>query len=230
MNFEAINKISYGLYLITTRCDEQDNGFIGNAIMQVTADPSQIIVASNKENLSTSLISKSKKLGIVVIGQNAKREFIANFGYKSGRNINKFDGYKIHYSPLNMPIITENMCAWMDAEVCQEFDVGTHILYLCQLKNADFINPEEPVLTYDYYRDVFKLKSPKSAPTYVDPKLKNKDIVKNDTYVCQVCGYEYHPSLGDSDQNISPDTSFEDLPHDWVCPLCAKDKSNFQKK
>ena len=230
MNFEALNKISYGLYLVTTHYEGVDYGFIGNAFMQVTAEPSQIIIASNKENNSTEIISKSKKIGIIVIGQNTKRELIANFGYKSSRNINKFDGYKVHYSPLHVPIITDNMCAWMDAEVKQEFDVGTHILYLCELVNGDVIDANEPLLTYDYYRNVFKLKSPKTAPTFVDPKLKKAEPVHHDVYVCEVCGYEYHPSLGDADQHIPAGTPFEELPAEWRCPLCSKGKTFFKKK
>jgi rubredoxin/flavin reductase (DIM6/NTAB) family NADH-FMN oxidoreductase RutF len=230
MNFEALNKISYGLYLITTHYEGENYGFIGNAIMQVTSDPLQIIIASNKENFSTEKITQSQKVGIVVIGEHAKREFIAQFGYKSSKNINKFEGYKIQYSPLKMPIITENMCAWYDAEVITEFDAGTHILYLCKLQNGDFIDQNEPPLTYDYYRNVFKLKSPKTAPTYFDPKLKNGSAPKNEVYVCSVCGYEYHPSLGDQEHQIAPGTSFEDLPDHWTCPLCDKEKSVFHKK
>jgi flavin reductase (DIM6/NTAB) family NADH-FMN oxidoreductase RutF/rubredoxin len=230
MNFEALNKISYGLYLITTHLEGENYGFIGNAIMQVTSDPLQIIIASNKENNSTEMITKAKKVGIIVIGENSKRDFIAQFGYKSSRNIKKFEGYSLHFSPLHMPIITDNMCAWYDAEVIQEFDAGTHILFLCKLINGDFINAEEPALTYDYYRNIFKLKSPKTAPTYVDPKLKNNSAPKNEIYICSVCGYEYHPSLGDPDHHVLPGTPFEEISNEWHCPLCDKEKSHFRKK
>lgn len=216
MNLNAFYQLSYGLYIITTVSENKINGFVSNTVMQITSNPKQLIITSNKDNLTTSMIDHSLKFGISVLSQKCSRELIGLFGYQSGKNIDKFKEISYFTSPNNLPIITEGCTAWFECQVKQRLEVNTHILYIAEITDGDIINEDEP-LTYRYYHQVMKGKSPKSAPTYIAETAFKE---KTDTYVCDICGYEYN----------SNNPSFKDLPDDWVCPICKADKSHFYKK
>jgi rubredoxin len=127
-------------------------------------------------------------------------------------------------------------------------DVGSHILIIGEVLNSDLLSGEEP-LTYDYYREKYKMLAPKNAPTYVEKeKLQNdkvtdsvikpeqKDEIRAEkteadlsAYICNICGFQYDPAEGDPAMGIPPGTSFEDLPEDYRCPICNASKDYFSK-
>jgi rubredoxin len=99
-----------------------------------------------------------------------------------------------------------------------------------EVVDCDVTESKEPPLTYAYYRDVKKGKSPKNAPTYIAPEPAESVIeapAPADKYTCPLCGYIYDPAVGDPDGGISPGTRFEDIPGDWVCPICGAAKADF---
>ncbi len=232
MNHEAFYKISYGLYVVSSATGSQSNGYVANTVFQVTAQPARFAVACNKDNFTCELISQSQVFAVSVLGQGAKAELIGLFGYKSGRMLKKFGSVQHRRGKTGAPILLEDTLAWFECKVVQTIDVGTHMLFVGEVIDGDVLDGSQPPLTYAYYREVKKGKSPKNAPTYVPPAVEPPTEVRGDfvKYVCGACGHVYDPALGDPDAGVPPGTRFEDLPEDWVCPVCGVAKSEFVKQ
>lgn len=230
INVNALYKITYGIYIVSSAYEGEESGFISNTVMQITSSPVQMAICSNKTNLTSELISKSKKVALSALDIAASPELISKFGYKSGRETDKFKGTKFFRDKNNIPVVTENTMAWFEGTVIAEHDMGSHILFIVSIDGMDIVEADAQPMTYDYYRNILKLKSPKSAPTYINHTEKKEEKMNNEIWVCNVCGYEYDPAKGDPDSGIAPGTKFEDIPDDWTCPLCGVDKSNFSKK
>jgi rubredoxin len=130
------------------------------------------------------------------------------------------------------PILLDETIAWFECEVEQTVDAGSHFLFIGKVIDGEVINPLAEPLTYTYYREVKKGKAPKNAPTYIDPeKLKQQAAqVTWEKYYCTACGYIYDPAVGDPEHGVPAGTRFEDLPDDWVCPVCGTEKIDFAKK
>lgn len=235
-NTEAFHKISYGLYLVSTENKGKLNGYIANTVFQLTSEPARFAISCNKDNLSAEMISASKKFAFSILEKNVDQKIISRFGYKSGKEINKFDGIEYFRSELGNPIVKQASVAYFECNLEQSIDVGTHMLFIGLLKNNEMLAPNKEPLTYADYQSLRNGKSPKNAPTYIKPEtVKNaekgdeENIDKLSKYECLVCGHIYDPSVGDPDSGIPAGTSFEDLPNDWVCPDCGAEKEDFQK-
>ena len=228
MNKSAFHKISYGLYVVSSLSGNRLNGQIANTVFQVTSEPPTIGVSINKQNLTHDFILESRKFSISVLSISTPMKFIGRFGFKSGRDIDKFAGVNYRIGQNGVPIVTDNAVAVIEAAVISEMDCGTHRIFVGQVKDCDVFNDEEP-LTYAYYHTVKGGKAPKTAPTYLAEEAQDKHKKENEMtrYTCSVCGYVYDPQNGDPDGGIKPGTKFEDLPENWVCPVCGADKTNF---
>ena len=230
MNRKTLHKISYGLYIVSSINGDKKNGQIANAIFQVSSQPPTLAVSINKENLTHGYISKSKVFTISILPEKTSMNFIGTFGFKSGRDIDKFDGINYKIGKTKAPIIIDNSIGFIECEVINKIDVGTHTIFCANVVEADILSQENP-MTYEYYHKVKGGFSPKTAPTYfgaVDKKIK--EAKKMDIYVCDVCGYRYDPEKGDPDNGVKPGTKFEDVPNDWVCPVCGAPKTSFSKE
>lgn len=204
MNQKALHNISYGLYVITTNADGKDNGCISNTITQLSSDPLTIGVAINKANLTCEMISKSKKFTASIISEDADFELFKHFGFQSGRDVDKFADYSYAARGLNgAMVITKGTNAFISADVIQEIDLGSHILFVGTPTDYEVIN-DTPSATYAYYFENIKPK-PESVGKTADGKT---------VWRCTICGYEY---VG------------EELPDDFVCPLCKHPASDFEK-
>jgi len=248
MNYKAFHKLSYGLYIIATELNGKKFGYIGNTAFQITSEPSQILISSHKNNYSTSKILESKKFSISVLKKEVNTSLIGEFGFMSGADIDKFRNIETITSATGAPIIVDSTVAWFDCKVVNLIDVGSHILIIGEVLNSDVLSGEEP-LTYDYYREKYKMLAPKNAPTYVEKeKLQNdkvpdsvikpeqKDEIRTEkteadlsAYICNICGFQYDPAEGDPAMGIPPGTPFEDLPEDYRCPICNASKDYFSK-
>ena len=155
-------------------------------------------------------------------------KFIGHFGFKSGREIDKFSEISYKLGVTGTPIALKYSIAYLEAEVVSIVDVGTHTIFIGKIVDADILNEGEP-MTYAYYHTVKKGKSPKTAPTYIEEN-NQKEENQMKKYRCTVCGYVYDPEIGDPDSGISPGTSFEQLPDDWVCPVCGVEKTEFEEE
>ena len=234
MNFETYFKISYGLYIVTTQFGTQKGGYIANTLFQVTATPPQFAISCNKDNYTAELIKKSGVFGFSVLSEKANPSIIRDFGYKSGRDVDKFAGINYVNSKAGIPIVTDSSVAWFECKVNNFYEIGTHILFIGEVTDSGMIEEKSKSLTYTYYREVLKGFSPKNAPTYIDKaklELLSEVIKKqSDVWQCQLCHYEYEEEKGDPISGIEPGTSFLDLPDDWVCPICGAEKSMFEKE
>jgi len=233
MNPKVLHKISYGLYVVCSKNKDKINGQIANAIFQVTAAPQTIAVSINKQNLTHEFIEKSKVFSVSILSENAPMKFIGTFGFKSGREINKFIDVKYRLGKTKTPIILDNTLAYFEAKLIDKIDVGAHTIFVGNVEDGEILTEENP-MTYEFYHKVKGGYSPKTAPTYsgeVDKKFeKNMEVKKMDRYICEVCGYIYDPKKGDPDNGIAPGTKFEDLPDTWVCPICGASKEAFHKE
>jgi len=224
MNIKALYKLGYGLYVVCSGKGSKVNGQIANTVFQVTSEPPTIAVSINKNNLTHELIKESKVLTVSVISQDTPLSFIGHFGFKSGREIDKLEGINYKTGNTNAPVITDNTLAYLEARVIQEVDVGTHTIFIGELVEADVLKEGE-AMTYAYYHLVKRGTTPKTAPSYIEEKKEASQVAK---YRCTICGYVYDPELGDPDGGIKPGTPFEQIPDDWVCPVCGAAKSAFE--
>jgi flavin reductase (DIM6/NTAB) family NADH-FMN oxidoreductase RutF len=167
MNPKALHQISYGLYVIAARKDDKINGQIANTVFQITSKPPTMAVSINKENYTHEFISESRSFVVNVLDRDTGMVFIGRFGFRCGRDIDKFDGIKHRLSQLGNPILEENSIAFLEVRVDIEVDVGTNTIFIGEVVDADIIGDGEP-LTYAYYHLVKKGKAPKAAPTYIE--------------------------------------------------------------
>jgi len=219
INIEAFFKISYGLYVVSSGSGKKINGYISNAVFQVTAEPPQFGVCCSKNNFTTELINESKVMSISVLKKEADSKLIGLFGYKSGRDVDKFADVKYTTGSTGVPILLEDTIAWFECRLTQTIDLGTHILFIAEIIGNDLIDSSEEPLTYAYYRDIKKGKAPKNAPTYIDKASVQAAVSDAKKYKCIICGYTYDEAV---------ETKFADLSDDWTCPVCSVNKSNFE--
>jgi flavin reductase (DIM6/NTAB) family NADH-FMN oxidoreductase RutF/rubredoxin len=225
MDPKALYSISYGLYVVTSRKGEKINGQTANALIQVTAEPPAIAIGLNNQNLTSEYIKESKVFAVSILSQDTPVNLIGQFGFKSGRDTNKFEQVNYKSGKTGAPILLDNTLAYLEAKVTHEMDVGTHTIFVGEIIESEVLNSGSP-MTYAYYHQVKRGTTPKTAPTY---RKEEKKPAASAKYQCKICGYAYDPEKGDPDGGIAPGTPFEDIPDSWTCPLCGANKDQFEK-
>ncbi|MFA6118560.1 MAG: flavin reductase family protein [Parachlamydiales bacterium] len=165
----VLNKCSYGLYVVTSHLDGKINGQISDALMQVTACPPKVALSINKNELTHDYILKSRVFGVSVLEKKADLSIIKNFGFQTGRKINKFEKIKYVLGKTNSPLLIESIAATFEVEVFEDVDVGTHRLFIGDVIFAKMIENTE-VLTYEYYRKRLKSEIHPNSPSYLEEK------------------------------------------------------------
>ena len=226
----ALWSCSYGLYVVTSCHEGKANGQIANTVIQVTAEPPRIAVAINKDNYTHEFISNSGVFSASVLSQSTPMLFIGRFGFRTGRKFDKLAGVGQEKGLTGCPVVTENAVSVFEARVRDRVDAGTHNVFIADVVSGRVVSDEKPMTYADYH--AMKGKAPKNAPTYrgadVEEKEKKpKGEGRMQKYVCNVCGYIYDPEEGDPDNGVPAGTTFEDLPDDWVCPVCGASKDEF---
>ncbi|MDP4290728.1 MAG: flavin reductase [Bacteroidota bacterium] len=221
INFEALYKLTYGIYLISSGNKSRGNGFISNTFFQVTSEPPRFASCCNKDNYTAEVIQKSGAYAVSVIPQDIPADIISRFGYKSGRDFDKLEGMELAYGETGVPIVLNEAIAYLECRVIQTIDVGTHLMFIGELVQAELLDNTREPLTYLYYRQVRKAFAPKNAPTYIDKsKLESTEPkIKAARYQCTACGYIYDDAV--------EEIKFADLPDDWTCPNCGTAKEDF---
>ena len=195
-------QLTYGLFVLTSRIGVKDHGCIINTAGQVTSSPNRISIAVNKDNLTHDVIMASRKFNLSILSETADFEIFRHFGFQSGRTTNKFADYpSCRRSENGLFYITKGTNAYISANVEQTIDLGSHTLFIAAVEDMDVLSAE-PSATYAYYQSNIKPKPEKKAPS-------GKTIWR-----CTVCGYIYEG---------------EELPADFVCPLCKHPASDFEK-
>ena len=214
MNFNAFRMISYGVYIVSTWDNGRPTGCTANSAMQITSDPATIAISMNHDNYTNGCIEDTGRFAMSILSETSEPSIIGTFGFQSGRDINKFDKVTFDIKG-NMPVVSDG-CAYIICEVINKMETDTHTVFLGKVIDADVLENQDQ-MTYAYYHNVIKGKSPKNAPTYI--ANESEDETTSDKYVCSICKYEYDGSI-----------PFEDLPDDYVCPICKKPKSVFKKQ
>ena len=193
----ALFKIGYGLYVVTSNDGKKDNGLIVNTVTQVTNTPNRIAVTINKQNYSHHIIKQTGIMNVNCLSVDAPFSVFECYGFRSGRNVDKFEGQQVHRSDNGLVFLSQYINAFMSLKVEQYVDLDTHGMFICTVTEARVISDRE-TMTYTYYQDKVKPK----------PETEGKK-----GFVCKVCGYVYE---GD------------ELPEDYVCPLCKHGASDFE--
>jgi flavin reductase (DIM6/NTAB) family NADH-FMN oxidoreductase RutF len=229
MNVEAFFKVTYGLFVVSTKSDNKLYGYVSNTVFQVTAEPARFAITCSKNNFTSGMIRQSGVFAFSILQQETRPDIIGTFGYRTGKDTDKFSKFNFMTGKTGSPILLDDTIAWFECEVEQTIDAGSHFLFIGKVIDAEVIDPLAEPLTYTYYREVKKGKAPKNAPTYIDPeKLKQQaQEVVWEKYYCTACGYVYDPAVGDPEHEVPAGTPFEDLPDDWVCPVCGTEKIDF---
>uniref|UniRef100_A0A7V3YHZ1 Rubredoxin-like domain-containing protein n=1 Tax=Candidatus Caldatribacterium californiense TaxID=1454726 RepID=A0A7V3YHZ1_9BACT len=226
MNLEALFSLNCGMYVVAARAGENLGGCIVNALVQVTAFPPQLVVSIHKDNATCELVERSGYFAVSVLDQDTPLQLIGLFGFRSSRETRKFDQVSHVFGKTGMPILSEHTVAYVEAKVVSRLDAGTHILFLGEVVEAEFVNSLAVPMTYAYYRDVKGGKVPRKAATYKEEKVEPGEVER---YRCKVCGYIYDSRFGDPDSGIPAGTRFADLPETWVCPICGVGKDQFER-
>ena len=223
IDFNALFKVSYGLYIVCSGSREYGNGYISNTVFQVTAEPPRFATCCSKDNHTAELIKASGVFSVSVLRQDAGPGTIGTFGYKSGKDTEKFKDMEVRYGETGAPVVLNDAIAILEFKVAETIDMGTHLMFIADLQYAEILDDEAEPLTYLYYRNIKKGAAPKNAPTYIDKSKLEKPPPTGDyaKYECAACGYIY--------DEAREGVKFDDLPDDWVCPVCGDEKSEFIK-
>ncbi len=199
---EAMYKISYGLYMLTTTDGEKQNGCIVNTVSMITDDPKRIVVFVNKANYSETLLKKTGVFNVSVLTENTPFDLFKQFGFQSGKEVDKFAGKTYPASENGLYYLPDFANAMMSAKVVDSYDYGSHTLFVAEVTEAKKLSNEKST-TYEYYQSNIK---PKPAAKVEE----NKGVEK---WVCKVCGYTHEGPL----------------PDDFICPWCKHPASDFEK-
>ena len=204
MNEKAMHKLSYGLFVLTARDGDRDNGCIVNTAIQAASAPNQLSVCVNKANYTNEMIQKTGKFVVSIISQGAEFDLFKHFGFQSGRDVNKFDGFSDYARCENgLCYITKGTNAYISVTVTGTQDLGSHTMFVGTIDDMEILSDERSA-TYEYYFENIKPK-----PQAVGETQDGKTIWR-----CTICGYEY---VGD------------ELLQDFVCPICKHPASDFEK-
>jgi flavin reductase (DIM6/NTAB) family NADH-FMN oxidoreductase RutF len=165
MDAKALFLISYGMYIICSKKGDKINGQTANSVIQVASEPPVISVCINKQNLTHEFIKDSKVFTASVLAQTAPLKLIGGFGFKSGRDVNKFEGVKYKIGQSGAPVILDSTLGYLEAKVIDSIDVKTHTIFIGELVGAEVLGEGEP-MTYAYYHMVKRGTTPKSAPSF----------------------------------------------------------------
>ena len=157
--------LTYGLFIVGSKDGEKFNAMIANSVFQVTAEPPKIAIALNKDSLTHDYIKKSGLFCVQAVAQGADMLFIGNFGFRTGKNYDKFAKVSYKLSAQGLPIVLDNTLFWMAAKVEKTIDLGTHTMFIGLVEEANLIKEGKP-LTYDFYQGVLRGKTPRGATTF----------------------------------------------------------------
>lgn len=204
MDKKAMYKLSYGLFVLTAREADKDNGCIINTAIQAASAPDQLSICVNKANYTHDMIQRTGKFTVSILAQNAEFALFRHFGFQSGRDVNKFDAFeKCARGTNGVYYITEGTNAYISVTVDKSEDLGSHTMFIGKITDMEVLS-DIPSATYGYYQDNIKPK----------PQAIEKTDDGQMIWRCRICGYEY---VG------------EELPDDFICPLCKHLASDFEK-
>ena len=198
MDNAALYKVGYGLYVLTAREADKDNGCIINTVLQVTSSPSLVgVITVNKQNHTHDMILRTRKFNLSVLTASTPFDVFQRFGYQSGATMDKFAGFDdVKQSENGIPYLTKHANAFLSFEVTGTLDFGSHTMFQADITGGEVLNDEDSV-TYAWYQQHIKPKPPTAV---------------NHGYRCNICGYVFEGEV---------------LPKDFICPVCKHGASDF---
>lgn len=206
MDSTAFFKLAYGLYVVTTRKGDWDNGMICNTVVQVANKPERLAVSINKSNWTHDVVKETGVMNVCALAESASFDLFKRFGFQSGRNVEKFEGFTLARGANGLALLTKDCTATFELKVVSYTDLGTHGMFICEVVDAKTVS-DAPTMTYAYYHANVK---PKPAA----PAAASASEKKTRRWVCKICGYVYE---GD------------ELPADFECPWCKHPASDFEE-
>lgn len=218
---QAFHSLSYGMYVIGTRCDGRDYGCVANTFAQVTSSPLQVSVALNKENATTAAVRQAGRFTASCLSEQADMQLIGTFGFHTSTELDKFAQHASARDEAGMPYVAEQCCAWFSAKVVSELDLGTHVLFVGEVQECAKIADAAAPMTYAFYHQVKGGKTPPKASSYLGeeqlaaaPAESTSAEQPKVAWRCTICGHmEY----------------VDELPDDFVCPVCGVGKEFFER-
>lgn len=216
----VLGNLSYGIYAIGVKDGKgRPSACIVNTVMQISNSAPQLVAVSmNKSNYSYECVKENGIFTISVLSEDTPATAIGALGFISGRNANKLENIRHKVLIEGVPVIKENTCCWFLCKVRDQVETKEQAVFVAEIVAGSDISVGTP-MTYEFYLDKLKGSSPKNSPTYLPPEL-TFDKSSGESFVCSVCGYVY------SDPNFG----FEELPADWLCPICKMPKKAFVRK
>ena len=194
--------LSYGLFVLSVHCGKRDNGCIINTAMQVASSPDKLAISVSKSNLTCDILHYTDDFTISVISEDADFELFKRFGFRSGKDVEKFEGFDdVKRLPNETLAVTKGTNAYICAHVEQRIDLGSHVMFIATITDGEVLS-STPSATYAYYHSSIK------------PQPEKKIVNGKTVWRCRICGYEYEG---------------EELPEDFICPLCKHGASDFEK-
>lgn len=202
MDNKTLHKLTYGLFVLTAKDGKKDNGCIINTAIQAASEPNLLSICVSKENFTHDMIMKTNEFTVSIISQDADFELFKHFGFQTGRDVDKFDSYTDCKRGANgIFYVTKGVNAYISVKVSKSEDLGSHTMFVGEITEAEVLS-DVPSASYQYYFDNIK------------PKPEALNNGGKIVWRCTVCGYEYEG---------------EELPADYICPLCKHPASDFEK-
>ena len=221
---KAFRSMSYGLYIVSAFDGKNLAGCVVNTAVQVTSKPPRVSVAINKENFTAGVVQRARRFEVTVLSESAPMELIGTFGFHTSADTDKFDMCERSFDHAGVPYVTEHAVAHMGARVIEVIDVGTHLLFVGEVDEAEVLSAEPP-MTYAYYHQVKGGKTPPKASSYEEPEAAapaaaddadagDAGAPKRYGWRCSICGYVVEQ---------------DELPDDFKCPICGWGKEKFER-
>ena len=207
---KALYALTYGLFVLTAKEGEKDNGCIVNTVQMLTSDPTRVVVFVNKSNYTEGMIARTGEFNVSILQKDTPFALFKNFGFSSGKDVDKFAGRIYPRSENGLYYIYENSNAMLSCKVVGMHDYGTHTLFVGEVVEAKTLSSQKS-LSYETYLTEVK---PQTKPA---PKASTEKVSEGapavEKWVCKVCGYVHEGPL----------------PEDFICPWCKHPASDFER-
>lgn len=166
MDKSALNRFQSGLYVVSACAEDEVGACIVNTGLQLTSTPLQVEVVVNKQNHTESVIERAGHFALTVVTEGANMLYVGRFGFRTSADYDKFDGIPCEWTALGDPYTPLDSACVLACEVTQKIDVGTHVIFVGEVRDAQNLSDEQP-MTYDYYHTILKGKTPPQASSFV---------------------------------------------------------------
>lgn len=201
MDKKAIYSLTYGVFMLSTKLGDKANGCITNTCIQVASNPTRIAISVLNTNYTCELLKESGVFALSILDQDCNFPTIKHFGFQSGRDVDKFESMNTPLDCNGIPYMNWYSCAVISGKVLEQYDLGTHTLFIAEVVDAKTLSDKAP-LTYADYQERVKPKP--------EAKKEDRKIVG---WRCKICKYVYEGS---------------ELPEDFTCPLCGHGPEDFE--